>query len=167
MKHTSFSIAVVLLFFNFSIGQETLLINTYNRSSTSLDGKWNYIVDPYENGFYNYRYQPFEDQEQPAKGAFFLNSKSANKSDLVEYNFDESDTISVPGDWNTQKENLFYYEGTVWYKKSFDYRKKEKTNRVFVYFGASNYETDVYLNGKKLGKHIGGFTPFNFEVTIE
>ena len=165
MKHTSFSIAVVLLFFNFSIGQETLLINTYNRSSTSLDGKWNYIVDPYENGFYNYRYQPFEDQEQPAKGAFFLNSKPANKSDLVEYNFDESDTISVPGDWNTQKENLFYYEGTVWYKKSFDYRKKESSNRVFVYFGASNYETDVYLNGKKLGKHIGGFTPFNFEVT--
>ena len=165
MKHTSFSIAVVLLFFNFSIGQETLLINTYNRSSTSLDGKWNYIVDPYENGFYNYRYQPFEDQEQPAKGAFFLNSKPANKSDLVEYNFDESDTISVPGDWNTQKENLFYYEGTVWYKKSFDYRKKQSSNRVFVYFGASNYETDVYLNGKKLGKHIGGFTPFNFEVT--
>jgi beta-glucuronidase len=27
------------------------------------------------------------------------------------------------------------------------------------------FETDVYLNGKKLGKHIGGFTPFNYEIT--
>ncbi len=99
------------------------------------------------------------------KGAFFLNSKPKNKSDLLEYDFDKSDIISVPGDWNSQKENLFYYEGTVWYKKSFDYRKKEESNRVFLYFGAINYQTDVYLNGKKLGKHIGGFTPFNFEIT--
>src|SRR5690606_15593867 len=38
-------------------------------------------------------------------------------------------------------------------------------NRVFIYFGAANYEADVYLNGKKLGRHTGGFTPFNFEVT--
>lgn len=34
-----------------------------------------------------------------------------------------------------------------------------------MYFGASNYETDIYFNGTKLGKHIGGFTPFQFEVT--
>ena len=43
--------------------------------------------------------------------------------------------------------------------------KQLKTNRVFVYFEAVNYKADVYLNGKKIGKHIGGFTPFNFEIT--
>lgn len=145
--------------------QEKLLINTYNRDSKSLNGKWNYIVDPYENGYYNYRYEPFENQREPGKGAYFLNTKPNSPSDLVEYDFDKSDNISVPGDWNTQKEKLFYYEGTVWYKKSFDYTKRSKTNRVFVYFEASNYQTDVYLNGKKLGTHVGGFTPFNYEVT--
>ena len=147
------------------LGQENLLVNVYNRDQVSLNGAWNYIVDPYENGFYDYRYRPFENSKHPAKGAFFLNSKPDSKTDLVEYDFEKSDTIRVPGDWNTQKEKLYYYEGTVWYKKSFDYQKKSKTNKVFVYFDASNYQTDVYLNGKKLGKHIGGFTPFNFEIT--
>ena len=150
---------------NFLFGQEKLLTNAYNREATSLNGYWKYIVDPYENGFYNYRYEPFEKQKNPRKGAFFTNAKRESKSDLVEYNFDKMDSLLVPGDWNTQKEKLFYYEGTVWYKKSFHYTKSKNTNRVFVYFEASNYQTDVYLNGKKLGKHIGGFTPFNFEIT--
>ncbi len=145
--------------------QEKLIINTYNRETTSLNGQWKYIIDPYENGFYNYRYQPFENQKEPSTSAFFTNSKAKKKSDLIEYDFDKMGSITIPGDWNTQKENLLYYEGTVWFKKSFNYNKSEKQNRVFVYFGASNYETDVYLNGKKLGKHIGGFTPFNFEIT--
>lgn len=165
MKNTYLIAFVFLIGTIQSFAQETLLINTYNRPSKSLNGYWNYIVDPYENGFYNYRYEPFENQKEPGKAAYFSNAKSENKSDLVEYNFDKSDSIAVPGDWNTQKENLYYYEGTLWYKKSFDYTKKEKSNRVFVYFEASNYQTDVYLNGKKLGQHIGGFTPFNFEVT--
>jgi len=81
-----------------------------------------------------------------------------------EYDFDASDQLNVPGDWNTQKESLLLYEGTIWYKKSFEYQKKEG-NRVFVYFGAANYIADVYLNGQKLGRHEGGFTPFNFEIT--
>ena len=52
----------------------------------------------------------------------------------------------------------------MWYKKSFSYRKREHM-RVFLYFGAANYFTRVYLNGQALGEHEGGFTPFNFEVT--
>jgi len=145
--------------------QEPLLINTYNRQTTSLSGPWQYIIDPYENGFYNYRYEPFEDQTHPGNGAFFTNAKAQNPADLVEYDFDKMDTLHVPGDWNTQKEKLTYYEGSLWYKKSFDYAFAKDDNRAFIYFGASNYDTDVYLNGKKLGKHIGGFTPFNFEAT--
>jgi len=146
-------------------GQEELMVNAYNRKTTSLNGYWKYIVDPYENGFYNYRYEAFENQTNPSSGAFFTNTKKKSKADLIEYDFDKADSLRVPGDWNTQKTNLFYYEGTLWYKKSFDYVKTNAENKVFLYIGASNYETDVYLNGKKLGKHIGGFTPFQFEVT--
>ncbi|WP_318309471.1 glycoside hydrolase family 2 TIM barrel-domain containing protein [Flagellimonas crocea] len=144
---------------------DDLLINTTNRKTTLLNGSWHYIVDPYENGYYNYRYEPFDQQERPSANAYFTNTKPQSPSDLIEYNFDESDTLQVPGDWNTQKEKLYYYEGTLWYKKSFDYTKSDENNRVFLYVGAANYKTEAYLNGKKLGTHIGGFTPFNFEVT--
>lgn len=163
-KKHAFSL-ILTLFCTVLLGQNELIINIPNRTTTSLSGPWNYIIDPYENGFYNYRYEPFENQENPGNGAFFMNAKAQNPQDLVEYNFDKTDTLHVPGDWNTQKEKLAYYEGSLWYKKSFDYDKAQDSNRVFIYFGASNYETDVYLNGKKLGKHIGGFTPFNFEAT--
>lgn len=155
----------VALFVITNFAQENLIVNAYNRDSQTLNGDWNYIVDPYENGFYNYRYEPFENSENPSPSAYFTNTKPADKTALIEYDFDKSPTIKVPGDWNSQHEKLFYYEGTVWYKKSFDYKPKQENSRAFIYFGAVNYQADVYLNGKKIGKHIGGFTPFNFEVT--
>lgn len=144
--------------------QSSLLINSYNRDQTSLNGDWKIIVDPYENGYYNYRYEAFDQMESPGKAAYFKNAKTESKSELLEYNFDESESLTVPGDWNSQKEKLFYYEGTVWYKKSFDYNM-QKEKRLFLYFGAINYKAEVYLNGTKLGIHVGGFTPFHYEIT--
>jgi beta-glucuronidase len=126
-----------------------LLTNFAGRASISLNGPWQAIVDPYETGL----------------GArYYENRKPQTKSDLVEYDFDSSGTLKVPGDWNSQRPELFFYEGPVWYKKSFSYQRKTGT-RVFVYFAAANYFTRVYLNGQLLGEHQGGFTPFNFEVT--
>jgi len=137
--------------------QIDLIANTDGRKTISLDGQWQTIVDPYEAGYYDYRYQP-------SANGYFKDAKPKSKSDLIEYDFDTSGSLKVPGDWNSQEERLLLYEGTIWYKKSFDYQRKENT-RLFVYFGAANYIADVYLNGEKIGRHEGGFTPFNFEVT--
>jgi beta-glucuronidase len=134
-----------------------LITNVEARKQLSLNGAWRIIVDPYEDGYFDYRRQPKQD-------GYFLNQKPSSKSDRIEYDFDTSETLRVPGDWNSQKEKLFFYEGTLWYKKDFRCEKKPGT-RLFVYFGAANYEAIVFLNGKKIGEHEGGFTPFNFEVT--
>jgi len=127
------------------------------RLSVSLDGNWKIIIDPYENGYYDYRWEENPD-------GFFKNEKPHNKWDRIEYDFDKSVSLIVPGDWNSQRKELFLYEGTIWYKKSFDFQKRTNT-RVFLRFGAVNYQAIVYLNGKKLGSHEGGFTPFSFEIT--
>jgi beta-glucuronidase len=157
---------LVLLLAICAMGQTSLIQNIPGRQTVSLNGVWNYIVDPYENGYYNYRYQPFDQGSDPANsGGYFANQKPVNPWDRVEYDFDLSERIKVPGDWNSQKEKLYYYEGTVWCRRVFDHAKQKPDNRVFVHFGAANYRADVYLNGHKLGTHRGGFTPFQFEAT--
>jgi len=149
-----------------SFGQEPQIINIENRASLTLNGIWKYVVDPYQTGYYDYRREVRDQQANPSNSeSLFLGYKPQNPSERVEYDFEKSDNILVPRDWNSQKEKLFYYEGSVWYYKAFDYAMASNGNRQFIYFGAANYETDAYLNGKKLGKHIGGFTPFNYEIT--
>ena len=153
-----------LMFSALLVEAQQAMINIPGRDLFTLNGKWNYIVDPYETGYYDYRYKPLDESPNPHAG-FFLDQHQTNKSQLLEYDFDECPTLMVPGDWNSQDNKLLYYEGSIWYRRLFDYKKKDALDRVFVHFGAANYETDVYLNGQKLGKHIGGFTPFDYEIT--
>src|ERR1035437_1177219 len=133
------------------------IINVEGRKTISLDGVWKTIVDPFENGYYDYRRLPLKD-------GYGSDKDIVDKSVLQEYNFATDKTLFVPGDWNTQRQELYYYEGTVWYRKRFEYKVKDD-KRVFLYFGAVNYEAIVFVNGKEIGQHVGGFTPFNFEVT--
>ena len=159
-----------LLFLGATIGAVGAVVaeapmQVYTRDTHSLDGEWKVIVDPYENGYYNYRYQPFDQQADPPKGAYFRDARPDTPTDLVEYDFDRAASLQVPGDWNTQDPKLYYYEGSVWYRRKFDAPPRKSSDRVFLEFGAVNYRADVYLNGKKLGVHEGGFTPFRFEVT--
>jgi beta-glucuronidase len=143
---------------------ETVIADVFARQVTSLNGKWHVIVDPYDVGYFDYRHRPYDESPKPS-GGFFLDRQAKSKTDLIEYNFDTSPMLSVPGDWNSQDKKLFYYEGSVWYRTKFDLKKFVPGHRLFVYFGAANYEAEVYLNGKKLGAHIGGSTPFAFEIT--
>lgn len=134
-----------------------LLGNIMARQTTSLNGPWHYIIDVQEEGYYDYRMNP-------TQWGFFRNAKPQRPEDLVEYDFDKAATIQIPGDWNTQDDRLFFYEGTVWFMKRFQHNKQEG-HRTILYFGAVNYEAIVYVNTQKVCTHIGGFTPFNIDVT--
>ena len=127
--------------------------------SVSLNGDWNYIVDVQEEGYYDYRMNP-------TRWGFFQNAKPQKPEDLIEYDFDKSPTMRIPSDWNTQDERLFFYEGTVWFYKKFSVESSAfKDKLALLWFGAVNYDSHVYVNGKHVGHHIGGFTPFNYDVT--
>ena len=134
-----------------------LLQNVLSRSTVSLNGSWHYIVDVQEEGYFDYRMKP-------TPWGFFQNAKPQKPEDLIEYDFDKAPVMQVPGDWNTQDERLFFYEGTVWFKRAFQWHRNGN-RRTLLYFGAVNYDTYVYVNGKLAGHHVGGFTPFNFDVT--
>ena len=82
-----------------------LIQNVDAYENTSLNGPWNYIEDVQEEGYYDYRMNP-------TRWGFFVNAKPQRPEDLIEYDFDKSPVMQVPGDWNTQDDRLFFYEGT-------------------------------------------------------
>jgi len=134
------------------------LANVLARNPISLNGSWHYIVDVQEEGYYDYRMNP-------TRSGFFRNAKPRRPEDLIEYDFDKASTMQVPGDWNTQDPRLFFYEGTVWFEREFEWHPDLDRSRTILYFGAVNYDAYVYVNGSLAGHHVGGFTPFNFDVT--
>ena len=135
--------------------------NIASRAKTSLNGDWKSFIDQYETGYYDYRRNPMPDSQTFfADRSFF----SSDRTVLVEYDFNEAATLKVPGDWNTQKPELYLYEGTIWYRQKFQAAPKAG-ERTFLYFGAANYEAVVGVNGHAVAKHLGGYTPFNIEIT--
>ena len=134
-----------------------LVQNVRSYEGTSLNGKWHYIVDVQEEGYYDYRMNP-------TRWGFFVNAKPQRPEDLIEYDFDKSPTMQIPSDWNTQDQQLFFYEGTVWFKRSFQ-AVPMTDYRTLLHFGAVNYDCHVWVNGKKAGHHVGGFTPFNYDIS--
>ncbi len=128
-----------------------VLQNAYGRHCTSLNGKWQVIVDPFNNGAGSWK--PVWKDQHPT-----------GNNDFYEYAFTNNITLEVPGDWNHQKPELKYYESTVWYKKTF-VAKPAVSKKYFLYFGAVNYQCDVYINNEYAGSHEGGFTPFQFDIT--
>ena len=92
---------LLLLFCNSTYSQ-TFSHNNYNRAKTSLNGKWHYIVDPYQAGYLHPHLKPFEEVSIDNSNAFYNNYKVKNPSERVEFDFDLSATLFVPGDWNSQ-----------------------------------------------------------------
>ena len=143
-------VSAILLCLNLTnISAQQLMTNVYGRSYQSLNGKWDAIIDLYDQG---------------RKNKIYLNKKPEGKTDFYEYSFDHGLRLNVPSDWNSQMLELKYYEGTVWYARRFNVNK-EADKRLFLYFGAVSYRCRIYLNGEEIGKHEGGFTPFQIEVT--
>ena len=141
---------VIDSFVNYSIiFAQSAMTNVSARHCINLNGKWQVIIDPIGVG----------DWRQ-----VWLEKKPEKKTDFVEYSFDGGPFLEVPGDFNSQKPELTYFEGTVWYKKIVKL-SINKSKRIFLHFGAVNYIAEVYLNGKHIGSHEGGFTPFQFEIS--
>ncbi len=135
-----------------------VLTGADRRPAISLNGDWGTIVDPYFSGLFSFHHQ------EKANG-WFLNQKAKPGDPFpTEYDFSKAPTLKVPGDWNTQRESLFYYEGPIWYEHDFTYQPKAHT-RLFLHVGAANYRSWFWVNGQKVCEHEGGFTSFNCEVT--
>jgi len=104
----------------------------------SLNGTWQFKVDPYSVG---------KDEE------WFQPEKSA----------EDWDNLEVPGNWDLKNE-YSDYAGWAWYRKSFFADKSWKNQAIRLYFESVYNDAHVWLNGKLIGEHHNGFLPFWFDI---
>ena len=110
--------------------------NSFARKSTLLDSDWKFQLGNVSNA------------EQP------------------DFNDGNWQTISIPHNWGWEEaqQGKDFYRGPGWYRRELSVTP-ETGKRYFLRFEAASLAADVYLNGKRLGEHRGGFSAFCFEIT--
>ena len=129
------------------------LIFMGGRQTYSLNGEWHYAIDQYDTCL---RQKWFLEQYFDKDG----------RSLPVDFSFQDWPTISLPCSVNTEKPELFWYEGPLVFTRTFSWDMQENMGKkVFLRIGAANYFSYIFLNGKYICKHEGGSTPFMWDVT--
>lgn len=110
----------------------------FNRTAwVNLNGQWNFTFD-----------------QQKATEAI------ENKG-----NFNDQ-TINVPFSWGCQLSGIQNPDEVKgWYNQTISIPDDWADQRVFLVIGAAEYETEVWIDGEHLGKHRGGYMPFEYELT--
>ena len=106
---------------------------------TPLNGEWSFALDPVDAGMQQEWFKPG-----------LINEKW--------------DKVTVPHCYSVDP-RYHYFTGSTWYFKNLPGAPLPKDGRVFIRFEAVFYQATVWLNGKLLGGHEGGYTPFEFDVT--
>lgn len=78
------------------------------------------------------------------------------------------ETVNIPHTWNKLNafdDNKGYRRGLGYYKKQIFIPSEEKEQLHYLKFNAVNQEATVFINGKKIGNHKGGYTAFNFDIS--
>ena len=56
-------------------------------------------------------------------------------------------------------------DSVLWYEKTAQITSAMRKGAVLLHFGAVDWQCDVYVNGKKVGTHEGGYDPFSFDIS--
>ncbi len=135
------------------------------RPSQSLDGAWHWSVDPYRDGISGFHGGGVGSSSNRYADIVQADVARDNPGALFEFDMQRSPVTYLPGAWIGHAAEMRYYNGLVWYQRTFDVPALAPGKRAILRFGAVDYAAQVYVNGKLAGKHTGGFTPFALEVT--
>ncbi|MGQ1788103.1 glycoside hydrolase family 2 protein [Saccharicrinis sp. GN24d3] len=104
-------------------------------------------------------------QKQSLNGQWnFLASNSKMEYEVIANYKIDWDTISVPGNWDTRERNSEYV-GKGYYQREFNIPSSWKGKQIRIQFGAVYQTSKVWVNGHFLGEHVGGYLPFEYNIT--
>jgi beta-galactosidase len=97
-----------------------------------------------------------------------FNLEDVTNAAQPDFNDADWEGVSIPHCWGWDQAQLGqnYYRGPGWYRRELDI-VPQSGNRYFLRFEAASQVADVYLNGKQIGEHRGGFGAFCFEITSQ
>ncbi|MDR1059603.1 MAG: hypothetical protein LBL43_08630 [Treponema sp.] len=125
------------------------LINITGRETESLNGQWNFAADWYDN----------------CKRFAWYGDINGGTEKPRDFDWDAWSLMRVPASWNMERPELYYFEGSGVYTRTFRYLPKERGERLFIRFEGVSYKTCLFINGNFAGFHDGSSTPFNAEIT--
>ncbi|MFQ6131344.1 MAG: glycoside hydrolase family 2 protein [Armatimonadota bacterium] len=107
----------------------------------NLNGEWQFDFDPDNAG-------EREAWHEPGEHAF-------------------SRKIVVPFPWEAKLSGIgdTEYRGVAWYSRKATVPARWQGKRVWLCFGAVDWAAQVWVNGQPMGEHVGGYTPFAFDIT--
>ncbi|MDR1493524.1 MAG: hypothetical protein LBT05_12500 [Planctomycetaceae bacterium] len=112
----------------------------YPRPQLVRQGNWQNL-----NGLWDYAILPTSEEYKESQGKILVP-------------FPAESSLSGVGKPVHKENNLFY-------KRTFNAPFHRNGKRVLLHFGAVDWQATVYINGKEVGSHKGGYTPFSFDVT--
>jgi len=101
-----------------------------------------------------------------------------NLNGLWNYRIQDNSITDIPSQWDGQIVVPFAIESALsgvgktvgkdkalWYQNEISIPKAFRKDRLLLHFGAVDWRCDVYINGKQVGQHEGGFDPFSFDIS--
>ena len=113
--------------------------DAFRENWTSLNGEWQFEIDDNADG-----------EARGLTSGKDLNSK-----------------ITVPFCPESKLSGLGHYDVMkhVWYRRAFEIPAAMRGQRVRLHFGGVDYQTWVWVNGQRVGTHVGGNVSFSFDIT--
>lgn len=100
-------------------------------------------------------------QTVPLKNWKFIKADAAVDASVADWQ-----SVEVPHTWNAEDgQDGTYYRGPGWYQMMLKPSQIAGADRVFVRFQAVGTVADVFVDGAKVGHHVGGYTAFSVELT--
>jgi len=115
-------------------------------NALSLNGTWDFLVD------LDPRYHRLHEGASPPYADPGANRRHWRK-------------VPVPGVWNKYADQLDIFEGVCWFAREFELGDLPRGATARLRFGAVNYKCRVFLNGRYVGAHEGGYTEFVLDVS--
>ncbi len=111
----------------------------WSRPCALLNGPWQFDFDPQDAGI---------------KEQWFVNHAFTK-------------TIQVPFPWQSELSGIHdtAYQGAAWYQREFTIPAGIVNRRIFLVFGAVDWQATVWINGQQAAEHEGGYLPFEVDLT--